>query len=915
MTENFPTPESTSRHAHVNADHRGVASFADLTPAARAIWAKSGDPVGHGLLAHLLDVAAVAERLLNREPHASLVRMASCLPIDVTASPNPARTISAFVGLHDLGKSIPGFQNKWPEGRSACERAGLEFKPRLLGIDEHDLATAVDLPSMLVPLLGRVSASVAASVAAHHGRFFSRSDIAGARRINEPATWIDARHEIFASYWKVLQPQIRSTDDPLKTFAASWLAGLTSTADWIASNPEWFSLEERAPSLSDHHARSLELADAALDAVGWSVHRTLSTLEHSADQIVSAALGDRYATARPLQQMTARLLQDLDGPALIIIEAPMGEGKTEAAFVAFASLQARFGHRGLYVGLPTQATSNAMFDRVLSFIRAFGTEQPLDLQLAHGGAMLDERLVELRGVGNTVGTRTSSADGSESVASSAWFSQRRRALLSPYGVGTIDQALFATLNVKHHFVRLWGLSNRVVVLDEVHAYDTYTGGLIESLLAWLKQLGCSVVLMSATLPAAKRAALIRTWASHVTALPNIGYPRAIVVTDTHLRTETFASRPMAVATLRHVAEDLSSLACEAIQQVADGGCGAVIVNTVDRAQALYTLLRHTAPAGCQVSLFHAQFPADERSKREGEVVGSFGKNGPRPACAILVATQVVEQSLDIDFDFMLTDLAPIDLLLQRAGRLHRHQRTRRPIHRISQLIVAGLDPQRRPELKATAWGVIYGAYILLRTWAFLATRTQIRLPEDIDDLVQSVYDTTDLPGHVTDVDREFIEGAAFGEHLAEIQSQRTFAANATIDSSAPLDQAYVGKPGSDEGSGIGARNQTRLGDQNVTVVPIHVMDGQWRIDRDGGAIDLSTKPSPAIARALIRRQVTLSRFAIVRAMSSQVAPPGMAEHPWLRDCKPLLLVDGACEIGSDTVRLDPELGIVYEKRP
>ena len=913
MTEDVPA--NASNQSPAGSGDWAVTNFAELTPAARAIWAKSGEPAGHGLLAHILDVAAVAERLLNREPHKSLARMASFLPIAVTAAANPARTIASFVGLHDLGKSIAGFQNKWAEGRLACERAGLPFTERMLLVHRHDLATAVDLPAMLLPMLGRVSASLSAAVAAHHGHFFSRNDIAGARQIQEPQAWVDARREIFASYWSVLRPQTRRSEEPLPTFAASWLAGLTSTADWIASNPEWFSLVERGASLADHHARSLELADAALDAVGWPAHRTLSDLALSADQIVSAALGDETAQARPLQRMTERLLKDLDSPALLIIEAPMGEGKTEAAFIAFASLQAQFGHRGLYVGLPTQATSNAMFDRVLSFMRAFGTDQPLDLQLAHGGAMLDERLIELRGIGDIAGTRTRSADGAECVASSAWFSQRRRALLSPYGVGTIDQALFATLNVKHHFVRLWGLSNRVVVLDEVHAYDTYTGGLIESLLVWLKQLGCSVVLMSATLPAAKRAALVRAWGCGVAELPaEMPYPRAIAVTDAYLRTQTFESRPMAVVALRHIAEDLSSLASEAIRQVADGGCGAVVVNTVDRAQALYSLLKDAAPEGCRVSLFHARFPADERSERERDVVGCFGKSGPRPDCAILVATQVVEQSLDIDFDFMLTDLAPADLLLQRAGRLHRHQRPRRPSHRTPLLIVAGLDPGRRPELKTTAWGVIYGAFILLRTWAFLSTRMSIRLPEDIDDIVQSVYGTTDLPEHVSEADRVFIEGDAFGEHLADIQSQRTFAANASIDSRSPLDQAYVGKPGSDEGSGIGARNQTRLGDQNVTVVPIHVVDGQWRIDRDGGAIDLSTKPSVATARALIRRQVKLSRFAIVRSMSSQPAPPGMAEHPWLRDCKPLLLVDGTCEIGSTKVRLDPELGIVYEKR-
>ena len=213
----------------------------------------------------------------------------------------------------------------------------------------------------------------------------------------------------------------------------------------------------------------------------------------------------------------------------------MGEGKTELALLAHLRLQAALGHRGLYIGLPTQATGNAMFDRTLRFLRAFGSDQRLDIQLAHGGAMLDERLVELRGIHGEVG---------DSVRSSAWFSQRRRPLISPYGVGTIDQALLATLNVKHHFVRLWGLTNRVVVLDEVHAYDTYTSGLIESLLRWLKALGCSVVVMSATLPRQKRDALVRAWGAAPEKAPSLAYPRILLANDHGVSGESYASREL-----------------------------------------------------------------------------------------------------------------------------------------------------------------------------------------------------------------------------------------------------------------------------------------------------------------------------------------------------------------------------------
>ncbi len=348
-----------------------------------------------------------------------------------------------------------------------------------------------------------------------------------------------------------------------------------------------------------------------------------------------------------------------------------------------------------------------MFSRALTFLRSFARETELDVQLVHGGAALNEQVVALRGIHGMPG---------ESVASSAWFSQRRRPLLSPYGVGTVDQALFATLNVKHHFVRLWGLSNRVVVLDEVHAYDTYTSGLIEALLRWLKVMGSSVVLMSATLPAQRRDALLRAWGLDADDIPELSYPRLLLADDRGLRGGTCDSRPLPPIRLQTVGEDLDSLAACALERLRQGGCGAVIVNTVDRAQALYLKLKDQVGTEVRLLLFHARFPADQRSRQEQAVLDSFGQGGERPAGALLIATQVAEQSLDIDFDFMFTDLAPVDLILQRAGRLHRHRRARPTAHQQATLHVAGLAPHGLPDLKSTAWEYVYEPYILGRTW-------------------------------------------------------------------------------------------------------------------------------------------------------------------------------------------------------
>src|SRR5690606_24557099 len=173
------------------------------------------------------------------------------------------------------------------------------------------------------------------------------------------------------------------------------------------------------------------------------------------------------------------------------------------------------------------------------------------------------------------------------------------------GVGTVDQALFAVLNVKHHFVRLFGLSNRVIVLDEVHAYDTYTHGLIAVLLKWLKALGCSVVLMSATLPQARRQELVRAWGSKDEDLPALDYPRLMLIDDVGIRSEHCAARPLAPIHIAGLGEGLDELAEKAVELLAEGGCGVVIVNTVDRAQKLYLMLCEHFGEEKKLLIFHA----------------------------------------------------------------------------------------------------------------------------------------------------------------------------------------------------------------------------------------------------------------------------------------------------------------------
>jgi len=893
-----------------------VRRFSDLPATVRALWAKSGDPLGHGLLAHLLDVAAVAEAILLREPPTTRRMAAQALGLDET---QVVRWVAALAGLHDLGKATPGFQAKWAAGQAVDAAAGLRFEPAAaLRCDQHSLATQ----ALLTPLLCELSGAeldwcrhVVQAVSAHHGFHFTEAQVAAAGTPPyERGEWAAARGVLLHAFWAVLAPGGTPSVTECSLTIVNWLAGLTSAADWMASNPEWFPLGERGlDDLCVYHAEALSLADRALPALGWYPWRSLLDHPATVDALMVRMIGRHDAPPRALQRIGDELLQQARGPALLLVEAPMGEGKTELAFLAHLRLQAANQHRGLYLALPTQATGNALFERAKRFLGAFAQDQ-LDLQLVHGGAAMSEELAKLRGLGELRGVGDQPSDN---LSANAWFGQRSRPLLSPNGVGTVDQALYAVLNVKHHFVRMWGLSNRVVVLDEVHAYDTFTSGLIDALLRWLKALGCSVVLMSATLPSARRRALLAAWGLGDEP-PEVDYPRLLLADARGVTGRHVPARPLAPIRLEGLPSGLDEIAAAACRQLRDGGCGAAIVNTVHRAQSLYRLVQARLQADGMgdtvLLLFHARYPADQRQVLEAEVLRLFGLKSERPARALLVATQVAEQSLDIDFDFMVSDLAPVDLLLQRAGRLHRHHRPLRPAaHRVARLGVAGLLPDALPDMKGTAWGFVYSPYILGRTWALLTREAELQLPVDIDRLVQAVYDHGhELPADLDAAARAFIEGEAFGEHCAEVKWKRQQAANALIDPDQDPASAYGrhhgGRDAEDWEQGL--VNVTRLTEPSVTLVPVLVgPDGRWHVREGGPGFDPAEVLTPDMARALYERHVKVSSKRVVAYFREQEPPVAFAEHGLLRHMYPLPLV-GPCAADPDLdLRLDPELGL------
>jgi CRISPR-associated endonuclease/helicase Cas3 len=878
----------------------------------RFLWAKTAagaNPDWHPLVLHLLDVAASADAILALEPESTRLRMARILGLPW---PEARPWLLLVIACHDIGKACPPFQQKWPP---LLPGTGLRLPRASNTTVHHAFVSQLALADILIQLYGwqeGLADLVADAVGCHHGERASEKAKGVARlaiecgNVGVRQDWRDARSSIVRALSDVFRPTTPPAKPTLNGPDFMLLAGLTSFADWIGSNEEYFRFGEpdACNDLAGWFAKRGDVANQALAAIGWGARTALSSSEQSFEEIFAR-------TPRPLQRAMVEEMRTVEEPAVLLVEAPMGEGKTEAAFFAHLELQRLFGHRGMYVALPSKATGNAMFTRTREFLESRGANRIVDLQLLHGAKLLND---EYRGLQRS---RIDDDRPGGGVRAAEWFTHKKRSLLSEYGVGTLDQALLPILPVRHNFVRLWGLANRVVVLDEIHAYDAYTGTLLHHLVSWLQALGSSVVLLSATLAPSMRRSLAEATGSRLP-LKEVQYPRLSVfrhnseVKQRHF--EPDGDRRLTVR-IRAITTAVSALRAALDEALPTQGMALALVNTVQRAQDLYRqfpdgapVLRNDVPVGKQLAdgttvlLFHARFPAQERQEREDLVRETFGSDAARRGRYILIATQVAEQSLDLDFDVMVSDLAPIDLILQRAGRLWRHARVSRPVPE-PVLFVSGLKGEEPPSFGGPLWwGKVYREDLLLRTWCLLQTHETIALPDDIDPMVTSVYEE-----HVRIP--EFLQARydkatnAEGEAIAQRSQAHMAIIGLPADASWNDPSRFVLYDEDEPGVHRSLMAQTRLGD-SVLAIPIMPEDG----------FGASDTPDATRARRLFLRSIGISRKPIVRALRQLGVPAGWDRSPLLRTCFALALNDDGRWAEMPSVRLDPALGLIYEAR-
>ena len=714
-----------------------------------AFWGKARPSDGsqsatHPLPAHALDVAAVAGLVPGHAP----------VQID-------RRTLGFLVALHDVGKFSRPFQAKVPDawpGDALGPYPDLN-RPPDLAHDVVGLSLLTDvLADRLTPILpgsGREGwlhsdrGHVWRALAGHHGR----PPDPAADRLVTPRIVCDGCKaavgafvdDMFAVFQPPPWPKPEQDFDIIRF--SWWLAGLTTLADWIGSRQDWFpyvSPEAVADPVAYYHGHALPRAEAALAAAGM------------AKAVVAPFTGlrglfPRIEAPTPIQHW-AETVSLPDGPSLTVIEDLTGSGKTEAALTLAHRLMELGRADGVFLALPTMATANAMFGRLADSYRAlFAPGSNPSLALAHGRARLDPRFVAaIEGGAAGEPRRGDPADEPAEAHCASWLAEdRRRALLAQIGVGTLDQALLAVLPVRHATLRLFGVTGKVLIVDEAHAFDPYMRRELKALLEFHAALGGSAILLSATLPRKLRADLIDAFRKGLgvrkRAEPTAtAYPLATIAGAAGISETPCAPRKCLPRRVRVTRLTDQAAAVERIVAAAQTGAAiAWVRNTVDDAIAAVAALRKH---DIEPMLFHARFAMADRLDIEREVLRRFGRNSkPEDRCRVLVATQVVEQSLDIDFDLMVTDLAPVDLLIQRAGRLWRHDRGPRQVLG-PELLVISPEPVETP---TQGWikdvlpgtGSVYRDHALLwRSAREVFRRGAITTPDDMRPLIEVAFD-------------------------------------------------------------------------------------------------------------------------------------------------------------------------------
>ncbi|MFT8703796.1 CRISPR-associated helicase Cas3' [Bifidobacterium aquikefiricola] len=732
------------------------------------LWGKKDiDASGHcswlPLVQHMVDTSNVMgllwEHWLSGEQQQLLTH--------AVGNADKAKNIALFLGaVHDIGKATPVFQTKKSYQQSdeldsqiieKLVRSGFEDLDNLYLADmnkaPHALAGACVLHNSNIP------ESLVLLVSGHHGKpadsLHSITELESNYRKHLYQSqdsgsaiakrWQSVQRELLHFDLSLSGLNIADLNDVVLTELPSQVIyeGLLIMADWLASNTIYFPLQSIDSDFQDSEGFQNDRLEHAWQKISGDIQSL--DLDWPGDYIpAESIIHKRFGfEARQVQTEILQRIEQTSEAGIYIIEAPMGIGKTEIALSAAEILSHKFKTNGMFFGLPTMSTADGIFKRIETWLEKTDPYDTKSLRLIHSKSQFNEDFEKLQDASQV------DIDGEPengTVAVNSWFSGAKLRILDDFIVATVDHFLLAALKQKHLALRHLGLSKKVIVIDEVHAYDAYMGQYLYRAVQWMGSYGVPIIILSATLPAARRKQLVesyfrgtdRKWRNRTALVPNWeesnAYPLLTYTDGEEInQISQFETIPNHKVRVKHIDEAAIHKLLQ--EQLSEGGVAGIIVNTVKKAQELYESLKRD----CEVELIHSSFLAPHRAEKERAILQQIGKDSSnRPSKKVFIGTQVLEQSLDIDFDVLITYLAPMDLLLQRVGRLHRHNRPRPEKLRDARVYVAGINADGTFD-EGTSF--IYGDYLLMRTQHFLPT--VLNLPSDISPLVQMVYSEKD----------------------------------------------------------------------------------------------------------------------------------------------------------------------------
>lgn len=907
----------------------------NLSPQARALWAKKdwyhNKVKWLPLYVHLSDTARVMDWLLDFWVAPGVIKN---LSKDWLAEANVHHFLVWLAAVHDLGKAIPAFQGQ------PARKQGTGFDKAIANhfvqagwtsfstwqvlrssSSRHELAA-----EYLLHQRG-VSTSVLALIGAHHGTPTSSETIINNQESfhsnydkGQPELWHQVQQELIdyslqlAGYQKLAD---LPTTVPLDK--ALLIEGLLVMADWVASSEA--SRTGSIFPLTELNQTDFDLVDRAHHGIAaWKKMGVEGYVPM--DDPTPETLFHRRFGFEPHQvqvEMVAKLAL-VKNPGLVVIESMPGSGKTETALVTAEQLMAKTGRNGLLFALPTQATTDAMFNRVTDWLKAFADEAgtTLPITLRHGKAQFNKTFRNLP---------SASEDGTDLndlVITTQWFT-KKISLLSPFVVSTIDQVLGMALKQAHVFLREIGIDNKVLILDEVHSFDAYMNQYLARALEWCGRWQIPVILLSATLPASIRKALVDAYLTgrqgkevdvhlKATGYPRLTYTNANQVIEASHFTQSTA---VSVTVTKQVWSNDVDFARQLIKEAREvGGVTDIILNTVKAAQNLVRAITKQAP-DVKLLLLHARLVAPDRHDREIKLQSLVGKKGKRPKQLLVIGTQVLEQSLDIDFDHLYTELAPIDLLLQRIGRLHRHTNRQRPTE-FAKPQVTILIPS---EDLASGGQRVYTQYLLELTKRVLPDR--ITLPVDIVSLVEAVYCKTDP------LDSKIIGAEQFRQRREAAESKANYYRLAGPPKDIPIDPiiakysqdaslqetTLIGLLNENAPDGENGNRQVRDSDATIEVIPL------WQTPtglETYGNQPLSKQEPYDIAQSTLSlpNAVTKNNFNDVIQTLKAMRARWVADwqnQPWLKNQLPLVFnLDGHVKLGHYDCYYDSTVGLIIE---